>query len=414
MAPPVVQRIVLHSNRKRAHETMRLQHRNKRSHEMMHHSAAPKDEKSESRKNVIADQEMEVIVEMVDVSGTKGNGGRTKENELVEQDEQNKKILTQEHNGKKHVNSLSISEPICQNTNDFNIPIGFPEVQIVFAGTMVAMKTIGFAKLIFTQTGKVKSFFTTPSSLAGSLTVPFEFGRICILLMLVFQNNLGIKRPAMTSYLRIYGCILTPILALLALIIFVTAAPWSSQCTIYPCYAKNSTSGTCDSCVGAFCPRHWGNTADVSFCKAVPSTEYPSLCGYKYCHPSLMGSSFLGQVELACDGGVSGRQSFLGFPVDEKSGGESRISYDAAQANCMAQQWMMPIFFGLSATIYNLYQILIFSQVTTRMGIKRKKVKMMWWGKLLSSFWTLPTVLLGLSIMLWFLVYGTQYYRYRW
>jgi len=37
---------------------------------MMHHSAAPKDEKSESRKNVIADQEMEVIVEMVDVSGT--------------------------------------------------------------------------------------------------------------------------------------------------------------------------------------------------------------------------------------------------------------------------------------------------------------------------------------------------------
>ena len=378
----------------------------------MRHSAAPKDEKSESHKNVIADQEMEVIVDMVDVSGTKGNGARTKENELVEQDEQNKKILTQEHNGKKHVNSLSISEPISQNTNDFNIPIGFPEFQIVFAGTLVALKMISLGKIIFTQKGKVESFFTTPSSLAGSLTVPFEFGRICILLMLVFQNNLGIKRPAMTSYLRIYGYILTPILALLALTIFVTAAPWSSECTIYPCYAKNSTSGTCDSCVGAFCPRHWGNTADVSFCKAVPSTEYPSLCGHKYCHPSLMGSSFLGQVELACDGGVSGRQSFLGFPVDEKSGGESRISYDAAQANCMAQQWMMPIFFGLSATIYNLYQILIFSQVTTRMGMKSKKVKMMWWGKLLSSQGTFPTVFVGLSIMLWFLVYGTQYYRW--
>ena len=69
-----------------------------------------------------------------------------------------------------------------------------------------------------------------------------------------------------------------------------------------------------------------------------------------------------GILRLDCEGGKQGNYSFFGFPLDESNemGGEAGLSFDEAQKNCKAQNWILPTVFGLARIVMMLYHKYIF------------------------------------------------------
>ena len=239
----------------------------------------------------------------------------------------------------------------------FNLPYGFARFWGLVLAVIVMIEMIFLYHFVFAKSHRVfndeKKSMQAILSLSGIAGMPLDIFMCAVMIVISFRYQLGLQHIDVKPFINVYRrCI--PISMFIGFVFLMSQGPWKSQCKSYPCYSSsNQTQNMCDSCIGSLCPQAWGNPSEVSLCRATPTEEYPSLCGHKYCHKSYLDLSMFGILHLDCEGGKQGNYPFFGFPLNEKEiGGEVGLSFDQAQKNCKAQNWIFPSIFGLGRIVF--------------------------------------------------------------